>query len=158
MQCIAVDEIIDEIAAGAEAPAAAAEHIAQCERCTSALANARAIERALQVLPQPDVPAGFTPSVVTRIRRERWHSEQVLDWAFNIAVALGVLLIVGGLAGIAWATGLLPVGRDLVSVLSEGSPLILNRIASESQTIVLAGLLLTMALGLWWWVESDSVI
>jgi anti-sigma factor RsiW len=156
-RCDDVNLLVDAIAAGEEPDAEAASHIAGCARCTTALANAGTIERLLRDVPAAVVPAGFTSGVMSRIRRDRWRSEQVLDWTFNVAVSIGVLLIVLGLAGVAWMAGFISIGGDLMTVLSEQSPILLNRIARETQTILLAGLLLTTALGLWWWVESASV-
>ncbi len=158
MSCIEVDTLIEELAAGEEPPGEVQAHLAECARCATTLANARAIEQALSRLVAPAMPAHFTNGVIARVRRERWRSEQVLDRMFNIAVAFGVLLIVVGLGGLAWAAGLVSIGGDLMSVLSETSPLFFNRIIAQSQTIVLSALLLTAALGFWWWAESENTV
>ncbi len=158
MRCDEVNLLIDALAAGAEPDADTTSHIAGCVRCSTALANAAVVERALRDFPAPVVPAGFTNGVMARVRRDRWRSEQVLDWTFNIAVSIGILLIVVGLVGVAWVGGFVSIGDDLIAVLFEQSPILLTRITGEMQTIVMAGLLLTMALGLWWWVESDASI
>src|SRR5262245_55287804 len=105
MACDEIDPWIDAIAGGDDAPAGILAHVAPCPRCQIALANARAIDAALRDHEQARVPAGFTPGVMTRIRRDRWRSEQILDWSFNAAVAAGLALIVSGLVGLAWATG-----------------------------------------------------
>jgi anti-sigma factor RsiW len=156
MQCDDVNVLIDAIAAGDNPDAETASHIASCARCSAALSNATVVERALRDFPATVVPSSFTNGVMGRIRRQRWRSEQMLDWTFNVAVSIGVLLIVGGLVGVAWMTGIVSIGGDLMTVLSEQSPILMNRLAHETQTIVLAAFLLTMALGLWWWVESDA--
>jgi anti-sigma factor RsiW len=155
MRCEDVNVVIDAIAAGEHTDAEAASHIASCARCSAALANATAVERVLRDFPAAVVPSAFTNGVMARMRRERWRSEQMLDWTFNVAVSIGILLILFALLGMAWMTGVVSIGGDLMTVLTEQSPILIDRLARESQTIVLAGFLLTMALGLWWWVESD---
>jgi anti-sigma factor RsiW len=157
MTCREADALIEDIAAGDDLPAVTA-HIASCRRCSTALANARAIDGHLTALTGVPAPADFGRSVMTRIRRERWHSEQLFDWSFNVAVVFGVLVIVAGLGGIAWTMGLVSIGGDLMTVLSQDSPRLLQRLTAQSQTIALAGLLFLAAVGLWWWSENESLI
>ena len=82
----------------------------------------------------------------------------MIDWTFNLTVALGVLLIATGLGGIAWTMGLVSIGGDLMTVLAQDSPRLLERLAAQSQTIMLASLLFMAAVALWWWTENDSLI
>ena len=156
MQCNEVDRLLDSMAADEVPEGAIASHLATCRRCAIARGNAGTIARVLADLPPIHVPPAFTNNVIARIRRERWRSEQVLDWTFNVAVGLGVLLIAGGLLGLAWTMGFVSLGGSLIAVVSEGSPILLTRLAQETQTIALAGGLLTMALALWWWVEGGA--
>jgi anti-sigma factor RsiW len=156
MTCIDADMRIEELASGEEPAGELQAHLAGCARCATTLANARAIEQALQRLAAPAPPANFAGSVLARVRRERWRSEQMVDWAFNIAVGFGALLILVGLGGLAWAAGLVSIGGDLMAVLSENSPRFFDRIFAESQTIVLSALLLSATLGFWWWAQGES--
>lgn len=156
MKCHHVDRLIEDLAAGDAPPDAMRAHLAECARCAAALANARLVERALGDLPPSLPPPEFAQSVMARIRRERWRSEQVLDWAFNTAVATGIVLIAIGLGGLAWATGMISLGGDMMTALSQVSPVLLRQAAEQSQTIVLAALLLSVTLGLWWWVETET--
>ena len=94
---------------------------------------------------------------MARLRRERWRSEQILDWSFNAAVALGVSLIGIGLVGLAWATGLITIGGDMMTLVRVASDLLADRVVQQAPTIAVAGLLLTMTLALWWWVEADPI-
>lgn len=98
--------------------------------------------------------AGFTAGVMTRVVRERSQTERAIDMGFNLAIAAGVLILISGAAGLAWASGLLTITLDIPAILSTVSEP-LNRVVSNLQTLVMAAALLTMALGLWWWAEAD---
>lgn len=158
MRCEEVDPIIETAAGGEALPAAVSRHLEGCARCRRALTNAQVVDAALRDMAPLTPPPAFTTSVMARVRRERWRTEQVLDWSFNIAVATGVLLIAGGVAGLAWATGLIVIGSDMMTLLTAASSAAAERLAREAQTLVLAAGLLTMTLALWWWVESDVSI
>ena len=41
-------------------------------------------------------------------------------------------------------------------LLEAGAARVTQRVVPQVQTIAMAALLLTMALGLWWWAEADS--
>ena len=157
MDCHDVEPFVEALAAGDAVPPDIAAHATSCARCQRALANARVIEAALQDREQPAVPRDFTLALMARLRRERWRSEQILDWSFNAAVALGVSLIGIGLAGLAWATGLITIGGDMMTLVRVASDLLADRVVQQAPTIAVAGLLLTMTLALWWWVEADPI-
>src|SRR5512134_131857 len=96
VSCTHLDELIEPLAAGdLEPDAATRAHLASCAACAGALALAREIDRTLAGQPAPG-PA-FTPTLLARLRRERWRSEQALDVAFNVAIGLAVATFVGGL-------------------------------------------------------------
>jgi hypothetical protein len=99
----------------------------------------------------------FTSAVIGRVRRERWRAEQVVDFGFNVAVGLGVLLIVSGLAGLAWRTGVLQIGGEMSTLLLEAARTAATRAVADSQLVVFVALLLTTAVGLWWWAEEDAL-
>jgi anti-sigma factor RsiW len=158
MQCHDLDAWVDALAADQDAPPDIAAHVTACARCRRALANARAVELALRDREQPRVPPDFTIAVMARVRRERWRSEQILDWSFNAAVAAGIALVAVGLAGLAWATGLISIGGDMMTLVATASDIFAARVAQEVPTISVAVLLLTMTLALWWWVQADPTI
>ena len=94
---------------------------------------------------------------MTRVSRDRWQVEQVVDIGFNLAIAAGVLLIAGGAAGLAWSAGLLTFDRRFGgrSPRSRRCSWI-DRMVSQAQTVATAALLLTLALGVWWWAEAEG--
>lgn len=72
-----------------------------------------------------------------------------------MAVAAGILLILGGGLGLAWSMGFLSLDVDLGVLLEAGAAEWTGRLVPQIQTIAMAAVLLTMALGLWWWAETD---
>ncbi len=137
--------------------AADAAHLESCAACRALLQRARAVETALAVRPVVAPPSTFTTSVLTAVRRERWRAEQVLDLGFNVAVAAGILLIVAGVAALAWRTGLMAIGGDLAALITAGVTMLASRVAPQAENVVLATLLLATALGVWWWAEGIEV-
>jgi hypothetical protein len=131
-------------------------HIESCELCSGRLGRARAIHGLLATRELPSPPASFTANVMARIQRDRWKGEQVVDLGFNVAIAAGVLLIVSGALGLAWSFGLLTFGVDARSLLASIANQWVDRVLQQLQTIVMAMVLLTMALGLWWWAEGRA--
>jgi hypothetical protein len=131
-------------------------HMESCDVCGGRLGRARAIHALLATREMPLPPASFTTSVMARIRSERWEGEEVVDLGFNLAIAAGILLILGGAAGLAWSAGLLTFGVDVHSVLTSVANQWVDRVLQQLQTVVMASVLLTMALGLWWWAEGDA--
>ena len=49
-----------------------------------------------------DPPPGISDAVIDRVRRDEWRAEQMLDWAFNVGIAVGVVLIIAGAIGLLW--------------------------------------------------------
>ena len=131
-------------------------HLQSCAVCGGRLGRARAIHGLLLTREMPAPPASFTTGVMARVQRERWQDEQVVDFGFNLAIAAGVLLIVSGALGLAWSFGLLTFGMDVRGLLAAVANQWVDRALQQLQTIVMAIVLLTMALGLWWWAEGDA--
>lgn len=129
------------------------EHLESCPRCASALASARRIEAALAARAAPAAPVRFTHTVLARIRRERWSSEQRVDRIFNIAIAAAVLLMVAGVLA------LFNVDRVLASATAVAQ--MFDTAARRSVESPAPGLaayigsigLFISALGTWWWAE-----
>lgn len=149
---------VDAIAMGDLALSAAdAAHLEVCAACRGVLQRARAIEALLAARPLPELSPGFTARVMSGIERERWRAEQALDLGFNVAVAVGVLLTVAGVFGLAWGTGLIAIGGDMAALVTAGVGVLAERLAPQAQHVVMATLLLTMAIGVWWWAEGIEI-
>lgn len=153
--CDDLEPLVEALADGSLEPSP--EHVAHLESCVvcrDRLERARGIHALLAAREIPAVPASFTTNVMAQIRHQRWKGEQVVDLGFNLAIAAGVLLILGGAIGLAWSAGLLIFGVDAGGLLAGVANQWLDRSFQQLQTIVMATALLTMALGLWWWAEG----
>lgn len=155
MSCHDANAYLEAVAVGESVPDAVRTHVDVCPNCAARLRLAERIERTLATRPVAAAPATFTTAVVARVRRQRWRTEQVIDWGFNIFVAIGLALIVSGVAGIFWASGLVVISRDVFAAFAAGSEMAMTGVLSQARTVVLAALLLTLTLGVWWWVEGD---
>ena len=99
MSCSDVLDLIEPIAAGdLGADEAVRAHLQSCVTCAAALASAQRLESALKGMEIPPAPATFSATVLQRIRRDRWQSEQNVDRLFNLAIVAAVLLMIGGVA------------------------------------------------------------
>jgi len=112
------------------------------------------IERWMRERPAPAAPASFTGAVMGRVRAERWRRERYWDLGFNIAVAIGLLLVVSGVLGLIYISGLAVVGRDAALLLAEGLAAAADRLAPVLPAYAGGFVLTASALGLWWWAEN----
>ena len=157
MSCDRLEPLIEELADGTLEPAGEhAAHLASCDDCRERLETARAIHSMLTARELPVPPASFTSNVMARIHRERWAGEQVVDLGFNLAIAAGVLLIIGGALGLAWSLGVLTFGVDARSLVASLASPWLDRALQQMQMVLVATILLMTTLGLWWWAESEA--
>lgn len=156
MTCHELEPLIEAIADGSHQQGAAeAAHLASCAQCAARLDRARSIESLLALRDTPSPSASFTAAVMARVGEERWKTERVVDLGFNLAIAAGVLVILVGGAGLAWSLGLLSITIDVDTVLRALDDTdVTGRFLSQVQTFVIAAVILTMALGLWWWAEA----
>ncbi|MGH9176679.1 MAG: hypothetical protein ACRD1H_20080 [Vicinamibacterales bacterium] len=155
MSCHDANPFLEAVVGGESVPEAVRAHVEGCPHCAARLRLAERIERTLATRPVTAPPATFTTAVVARVRRQRWRAEQMLDWGFNIFVAVGVAFIVLGVAGVVWASGLVVVSRDVFAVIGAATEMALTGVARQAQTFLMAAVLLTLTLGVWWWVEGD---
>jgi hypothetical protein len=154
MVCTDLDELIEPIAAGEMVPDADARaHLSSCVACAHALTLARQIDGVLAAQAAPDLPAAFTTTVMGRLRRERWRSEQYLDAAFNIAVGLAVATIVGGLAMVLAASGLAMVSADLTGLFVAGAAEVLAAVTPALPVYGVAAAVFVSGMAIWWWAE-----
>lgn len=113
-----------------------------------------AIERWMRDRAAPQAPAGFTAAVMGRVRQQRWRSERYWDFAFNGAVAAGLLLIVGGILGLTFRSGLAVVGQDALQLFATGLTAAADQVAPQLPLYVGAFVLTASTLGIWWWAEN----
>jgi len=110
---------VDGVLPGPEA-ARVAQHAAACPGCAALAASYRALSLALDALPGPEVPDGFTAAVLTRVEarersasRERRAATAVLA---GIGVALAAALLIGGNG--AWVPSAANLAEQLGTVTS----------------------------------------
>jgi anti-sigma factor RsiW len=157
MDCHEIDSRLEAFADGTLAPGqAASAHLESCPNCSAGLARARAIHDLLVSRELPVPSTSFTAGVMARVGRERWQAERVIDIGFNLAVAAGILFILIGGAGLAWSLGLLTITVDLNAVVQGSASDLASRVVSQAQTVAMAAVLLTGALGLWWLAGLES--
>jgi hypothetical protein len=158
VRCEELEPLIEAIADGSiELAAAQAAHLTSCARCAAQLERARAIENWLALREAAEPPPSFTAAVMARIVDERWKAERAIDLGFNLAIAAGVLVILAGGVGLAWSLGFLDITIDLDAVWQAfATTEATGRFLSQVQTFLTAAVILTMALGLWWWAEAGG--
>ena len=113
-----------------------------------------AIDRWLRDRTAPDAPPGFTAAVMSRVRQERWRIERYWDLGFNVALAGGLLLVVAGVLGLIYMSGLIVVGRDAVLLIGDAITTVAEQLVPLMPAYVAALALTASALGLWWYVEN----
>jgi hypothetical protein len=158
MTCADAQDLIEMVAAGEAAPdGPLALHLAGCRTCAAALDVASRIERALITRGAPPAPAGFAQRVVATIRRERWRSEERMDRAFNLTIAVaiaavGVALV--SLFNVGSLAQMLLAAVDTISRIPQ-QPSGLSG-AAPLPVLGLTAAVATMALVVWWWAERRS--
>ena len=156
MYCDEALDAVEAVAAGDVIPdGRLADHYATCPNCSAALNGARALDQMLQRRPAPKPSAQFTARTMTRVRRARWRSDQVLDLGFNVAIAAGVLAIVTGVWLVLRRSGLGAVSNDAVDIVARGLVTLAHRVGPSLPLYAAATALLATALGLWWWAERE---
>ena len=159
MFCDEVLEAIEPIAAGELAASPRiAEHLASCRGCSGALDGARRVDALLRSRAAPPAPAQFSSRVMSRMRRARWRSEQMLDWGFNIALVLAGSVVVAGLWMVMRQSGMATVSSDAIELLGPGMMLLAHRVTPSLPLYAGATALLGTALAVWWWAERDTAL
>jgi len=159
MTCDDVLNDVEAIAAGERQPdARMAAHLSTCVSCASALEAARRLDAMLRQRLVPAPPPQFTVRTMARIRKARWHNEQVIDWAFNAGLALIALAIAAGIWIIISRSGFTFVGNDALQLFGAGMRTFVQRVSPSLPLYALATVLLVTALGIWWWAERDATL
>jgi anti-sigma factor RsiW len=154
LSCADALDLVEPLAAGdLAADTHVRAHFESCPRCASALASARRIEAALAAREAPEAPARFTPAVLARVRRERWRTEQRIDWWFNVAVLSGVLLMIGGATAMFNVDGVVAAAAAVARTASAASARGVAAAAPSLPTYVGSIGLFISALVTWWWAE-----
>ncbi len=135
-----------------------AEHLATCPNCAAALVHAKALEGMLQRRQVPSAPPQFTARTLTRIRRARWRTEQVLDLGFNVAIGAIVLAIVAGAWMLLYRSGLTSVGSGVAGLFGEQLATFVHTLRPSLPLYAGAAAVLGSALGIWWWAEREERI
>jgi anti-sigma factor RsiW len=155
VRCDELDDLIEAVAEGEPVPPDVEAHVSTCAGCRARVALAQAMDRLLRTREVPAPPEAFTLRVMRRVQQERWRVEQVVDAGFNLALAAGVLVVLGGTAGLLWSLGWFSIDLAALSAAAAVAPWA-PRVVSQAQTLVLAAALLSSALALWWWVEGGG--
>jgi len=156
VRCNDLDDVIEAMAEGERLSADHHAHVANCARCQSRVAMARALDRLLATRETPQPPPAFTFHLMERVGRDSWRAEQLVDVGFNIAVAAGATLVTAGVVGLAWSFGWLTMEPPTLEAVGTAIEPWLSNTLDKGPTVALAALLLTSALGLWWWVEGEA--
>jgi anti-sigma factor RsiW len=155
--CDELEPVIEAIADGTLTPSPEQDaHLAACPGCRARLERARQIEQWLAHRETPQPSPSFTAAVMARVSQEQWRAERIVDLGFNLAIAAGVLVILAGGFGAAWSVGLFTITLDAGALLQMFSAEVEGRVINQVQTVIVAALLLTSALGLWWWAEAAT--
>ena len=154
MTCKEIADLIEPIAAGELEPSAQARaHFESCPSCARMLATARRLEATLIAYRPPPVPDRFVATVLQRIRRERWRMEQNVDFLFNAAIVVALLIVAGGIFALMNVSGVVAASSGAWTQLSEISAVIARQMAPAINTYIAAAGLLLTALLMWWWAE-----
>ena len=157
MRCDALEPLIEAIADGTLEPSADDRaHLASCAVCRVRLENAQRIEQWLSSREMPQPPASFTAAVMARIGEEKWRTERAVDIGFNLAIAAAVLMILAGATGAAWSLGFFTISIDLDALMRAALSQVEGRVINQVQSVIVAAVVLTMALVLWWWAEAAT--
>jgi anti-sigma factor RsiW len=153
MTCPEVDDRIEAVVSGDEAATEAFRaHVESCPRCAAAVAAARQIDQLLASTTRVRAPANFSSIVLTRVRRDRWRSEQQIDRLFNAGLAAGVLLIVAGVVALMNLSGITSLFSTGARAVNEIAGRLVAQSAPTLPTLMAVAFLATAAF-VWWWAE-----
>ena len=157
MFCDEALDAIEVIAAGELTPSGRmTDHFASCRGCAAALDSARRLDALLRGRLAPAAPAHFSARVMSRVRRARWRSEQLVDWGFNAALVAAGLLVVGGVWMVMRRSGLTTVSGNVLELLGTSMVAMAHRASPSLPLYAAATALLGTALGVWWWAERGT--
>ena len=157
MFCDEALDAVEAIAAGEMTPEGRiAAHLATCPNCEAALKSARALDEMLRRRPAPQPPAHFTTRTLARVRRDRWRSDQYVDFAFNLTIGVIGLATLGGVWLALVRTGFIAVGGGAFDLLVAAFVSAAKRVAPALPVYSGALALVGTGLLIWWWAERGS--
>jgi anti-sigma factor RsiW len=158
MYCDEALDAVEAVAAGELTPdGRLAAHYTSCPHCATALSSAREVEALLKERAAPQPPPQFTTRTLARVRRARWHSEQLLDAGFNAAIGVVVLAVVVGVWMVINRSGVAAVSHEAIGVFGRGLLTFVRGVAPSVPLYAGATALLATALGVWWWAEKAAL-
>ncbi len=159
MRCEEADRLIDAFVSRDEvASDELVRHVESCQRCTAAIELAKTVESWLAARPVTPPPSGFARSVVERLHTDRWRAERNLDLGFNLAIAAGLVVVVGGVWLFINVSGLTAVTEDVARIFADGVTTLAARVVIGLPTYTAAAGLVMTALGVWWWAERGFTV
>jgi hypothetical protein len=157
VRCDHLEPLIEAIADGTiDASPEDRAHLSSCAVCSARLDEARRIEQWLSAREVAQPSVSFTAAVMARLGQEKWKTERVVDIGFNLAIAAAMLVIGIGAAGTAWSLGFFTVTIDTESLFRAAVSQVEGRVINQVQSVLIAAVVLTMALVLWWWAEAAT--
>lgn len=154
--CARVEDVVDEVVAGAAWPADLAPHVETCAECQARVALARRIDDVLASWPAQAPPPQFAARVAAAARREALAQDVVVDWGFNLAIAACVAIIVAGAVAGLWMMSSAVPAAESSRVAAEMVTAVVDRARAQASVAVTAMALLVTAVGGWWWAEQQS--
>jgi anti-sigma factor RsiW len=158
VRCEELDELIEALADGEPVSPEVQAHLAACADCRVRVELARAMNRLLLAREVPAPPQAFTTQVMRRVQQERWRVEQYVDVGFNLAIAAGLLVVLGGATGLLWSLGWVSLDVAALATAVRTVAPWTTELASQAQTVIVSAVLLSSALALWWWVEGGETV
>jgi len=155
--CAEARELIEAVAAGDDPGGAEFEaHMAGCAGCAADLETARRIERALAAFPVPAAPAPFSRDVMAAVRRARWQHDSRIDRAFNVSIAVGVVIVAVAAVSLLNLGGVATMMLAVLEAMADArrEPVPWGR--DGSVPVALATTMFAIAFGVWWWAERRS--
>jgi len=154
LDCRALADAIEPLAAGEPATRDQQAHLDGCDSCRARLALAVRLDRVLTEWPLPASAPALAARVTAAARQESWRREQIVDWSFNVAIAAGLAAVVVGLASVAWLLGSAAGEATSAEVVADAALTLLARVRAQFAVMSTAMLLLATTLGAWWWAEG----
>ena len=154
VDCAALRDAIEPLAAGDAATPDQHAHLAECASCQARVALALRLERVLAEWPVPVPGPALAQRVLATTRQEAWQREQVVDWGFNVAIATGLVAIVVGLVAMVWVLGSAAGPGATAEVMTDLAAALVTRMRAQVAVVATASLLLTATLVAWWWAEE----
>ncbi len=91
--------------------------------------------------------------MLQRVRRERWRAEQQVDRLFNVAMAVALLLVVGGILALMNLSGVMAAASGAWAVVASLGGQAAREAAPSMNIYIAAVGLFVSVIGMWWWAD-----